>query len=81
MNGPECRWCGERTEAEFVDVGLGWMQQVTGGMCHRCGGYENGHYQNDGRLSEVEFATYWSGPFEDYADFSPFNHMREGDSP
>ncbi|UPW35916.1 hypothetical protein QE320_gp138 [Pseudomonas phage EM] len=79
MNGPNCRWCGEKTDAEFVDVGIGW-QQVTGGVCG-CGGYENGPYQNDGRLSEVEFATYWLGPFEDHPDFSPFNHTRESDAP
>ena len=79
MNGPHCRWCNEVTEAEFVDVGIGW-QQVTGGRC-RCGGYESGPYQNDGMLTEVEFATYWLGPFEDHPDFSPFNYMREGDAP
>ncbi len=70
MSGPSCRWCGEKTDAEFVDVGVGFVQ-VSGGLCV-CGGYEMGAYQNDGRLSEVEFAAGWQGPYEDYADFSPF---------
>ena len=71
MKGPECRWCGEATDAEFVDVGIG-MVQVTGGEC-ACGGRELGPYMNNGRLTEEEFATAWQGPYEDWAMFSPFN--------
>lgn len=79
MRGPKCRWCGEETDAEYVDVGVGW-QQVTGGDC-RCGGHEMGPYQNGGMITEVEFATAWHGPFEDHPEFSPFNCTREGDAP
>lgn len=76
MNGPPCEWCGTKTEAEFVDVGVGFVQ-VTGGMCWNCGGYETGPYQTDGRISEVEMATLWRGPWEDHADFNPFNPQPE----
>lgn len=72
MNGPPCRWCGSRTDAEFVDVGVG-LVQVTGGECWECGARERGPYMNDGRISEVEQATMWSGPAEDFPEFSPFN--------
>lgn len=72
MNGPNCRWCGAPTEAEFVDIGVGY-QQVTGGICWGCNCIERGPYMNDGLISEVEQATMWSGPAEDCSDFSPFN--------
>jgi len=75
MSGPSCRWCGEKTDAEFVDVGVGFVQ-VTGGLC-ACGGYEMGPYQNDGRLTEVEFATGWQGPYEDHEYFSSFGFSEE----
>ncbi len=65
MNGPECRWCKHKTYAEFVDVGVGF-QQVTGGECYNCGAYEMGPYQTGGRISEVEMATMWIGPAEDW---------------
>ena len=76
---PKCRWCDSETDAEFVDVGIGYVQ-VTGGQC-ACGAYEMGPFQNDGRITEEEFASAWLGPVEDHPDFSPFNHMREGDAP
>lgn len=76
MNGPNCRWCGSKTDAEFVDVGVG-MVQVTGGECWECGARERGPYMNDGCITEVEQATMWSGPDEDWPDFSPFNPDRE----
>lgn len=63
-NGPDCRWCGTATDAEFVDVGVG-MVQVTGGHCPECGGLELARHQIDGPLSEVEMVTGWIGPFED----------------
>lgn len=63
--GPACRWCKSTTEAEYVDVGVG-MVQVTGGECLNCGAHELGHYQTDGPLSEVEMATGWVGPAEDW---------------
>lgn len=72
MNGPLCRWCDAVTDAEFVDVGVGYVQ-VTGGECRNCGAHERGPYMNDGRITEVEQATMWSGPLEDRAAFSPFN--------
>ncbi|AYN97232.1 hypothetical protein EAW52_10705 [Pseudomonas sp. LTJR-52] len=73
MNGPKCRWCGSQTEAEYVDVGIGY-QQVTGGQCWDCGALELGpHLVKQSRCSEVEMATLWHGPVEDCADFSPFN--------
>jgi hypothetical protein len=72
MNGPDCRWCGTATDAEFVDVGVGFVQ-VSGGQCWKCLAYEMGPYMTDGRISEVEMATLWLGPFEDSADHSPFN--------
>lgn len=72
MKGPECRWCGKETDAEFVDVGVG-LVQVTGGECGECGARERGPYMNDGRITEIEQATMWSQPYEDWADFSPFN--------
>ena len=72
MSGPLCRWCNSRTDAEYVDVGVGWVQ-VTGGKCWDCGAYEMGPYQTDGRITEVEMASLWLGPFEDHPDFSPFN--------
>lgn len=72
--GPECRWCRERTDAEFVDVGVGLGGvQVTGGICDNCGGVEMGPYLVGGLISEEEMATKWHGPFEDHADYSPFN--------
>lgn len=71
MNCPDCRWCGCKTDAEFVDVGVGFVQ-VTGGRC-KCGGYEMGKYMTDGRITEVEMATLWQGPDEDFTDFNPFN--------
>ena len=79
MNGPPCLWCGEKTDAEFVDVGVGYAQ-VTGGKCWNCGAYEMGPYQTDGRISEVEMVTMWTGPAEDWAEFSPFNPEQQ-DSP
>lgn len=76
MKGPECRWCGKPTDAEFVDIGVG-MQQVTGGMCwpelDGCGAYEMGPYQVGGMISEEEMATFWTRPLEDYAAYSPFS--------
>ena len=72
MKSPDCRWCGGETEAEFVDVGVG-MVQVTGAMCWSCNSYEMGPYQTDGRITEVEMATGWLGPREDYIPTSPFN--------
>ena len=78
MNGPECRWCNRATDAEFVDVGVGYVQ-VSGGRCS-CGGYEMGRYMVGGMISEIELATMWRGPFEDCAEFSPFNPDQE-DSP
>lgn len=83
MNGPNCVWCGLPTDAEFVDIGVGF-QQVTGGHCfgevrngryvpNGCGGYEMAHHQIDGMLSEVEMAVGWRGPYEDQADLSSFN--------
>lgn len=71
LSGPSCRWCGCKTDAEFVDVGVG-LVQVTGGRC-KCGGYEMGPYMTDGLITEVEMATRWQGPDEDTPDFSPFN--------
>jgi hypothetical protein len=75
MNGPNCRWCNTVTDAEFVDVGVGYVQ-VTGGLCHQCDGYEMGPYQTDGMISEVEMATMWRGPIEDHEEFSPFNPVQ-----
>jgi len=72
MNGPPCRWCGMLTYAEFVGVGVGYVQ-VMGGECGNCGAHERGPYMNDGRITEVEQATMWSGPSEDYPPLSPFN--------
>ena len=72
MNGPDCRWCGAETDAEFVDVGVG-MVQVSGAICWECNAYEMGLYQTDGKISEVEMATGWLGPMEDHAIWSPFN--------
>lgn len=72
MKGPNCRWCGTETYAEFVDIGVGF-QQVTGGDCFECGARERGPYLNGGRISEVEQATMWAGPAEDWPEFSPFN--------
>lgn len=72
MNGPPCCWCGSATDAEFVDVGVGWVQ-VTGGVCFKCYAYEMGPYQTDGIISEVEMATMWTGPIEDSAEYSHFN--------
>lgn len=72
MTGPLCRWCSTPTYAEFVDVGVGYVQ-VTGGECPACGALERGPYMNDGRITEVEMATMWSGPLEDWPVFSPFN--------
>jgi hypothetical protein len=71
MNGPNCRWCEKPTDAEFVDVGVGFVQ-VTGGQCS-CGAYEMGPYMVGGMISEVELETLWRGPFEDEPEFSPFN--------
>lgn len=71
MNGPNCRWCSQPTDAEYVDVGVGFVQ-VTGGQC-ACGGDEMGPHQTDGRITEVEMATLWRGPFEDCPHYSPFN--------
>lgn len=71
MNGPDCRWCSKATDAEFVDVGVGFVQ-VTGGQCS-CGSYEMGPYMVGGLITEVEMFTLWCGPLEDHADFSPFN--------
>ena len=71
MNGPACRWCSKETDAEYVDVGVGWVQ-VSGGQC-ACGAYEMGPYLVGGRITEVEMATLWQGPFEDHADYSAFN--------
>lgn len=71
MNGPECRWCRKPTDAEYVDVGVGFVQ-VTGGRCD-CGSYEMGPYMVGGMISEIEMTTMWTGPGEDYPDFSPFN--------
>lgn len=79
MNGPDCRWCGIATDAEFCDVGVGFVQ-VSGGMCWECKAYEMGPYQTDGRITEVEMATLWLGPIEDHADYSPFNPDQQ-DSP
>jgi hypothetical protein len=78
MNGPNCRWCNQSTDAEYVDVGVGCVQ-VTGGRCD-CGSYEMGAYMVDGRITEVEQATLWTGPSEDRAEFSPFNPEQQ-DSP
>ena len=64
MNGPDCRWCGTTTYAEFVDVGVG-MVQVTGGHCPECWGLELAPHQIDGPITEVEMATGWLGPYED----------------
>lgn len=72
MNGPPCYWCKTITDAEFVDVGVGFVQ-VTGGECVNCGARERGPYMNDGRITEVEQATMWSCPGEDWPEFSPFN--------
>lgn len=77
MKGTECRWCGGETDAEFVDVGVGWVQ-VTGSECE-CGARELGPYMNNGRLTEVEFATAWMGPYEDYPLFSPFNPQSDSE--
>lgn len=63
--GPACRWCNEATHAEYVDVGVGLLQ-CTGGECYHCGGRELGPYMTDGPLSEVEMATGWLGPAEDW---------------
>ena len=76
MKSPDCRWCGSDTEAEFVDVGVGYVQ-VTGAHCWECHAYEMGPYQTDGRITEVEMAALWTGPAEDCADFSPFNPDQE----
>lgn len=65
MRGPNCRWCDSATDAEFVDVGVGFVQ-VTGGFCLACGGHELASHQIDGLISEVEMATGWLGPEEDY---------------
>ena len=65
MNGPACRWCRTETFAEFVDVGVG-MVQVTGGECPECGARELGPYMTDGPLSEVEMATGWLAPLDEY---------------
>jgi hypothetical protein len=72
MNGPPCRWCNQPTEAEFVDIGVGY-EQVTGGRCWDCCADERGPYLNGGLISEVEWVTMWSAPAEDYPEFSPFN--------
>lgn len=79
MNGPDCPWCGLPTDAEFVDIGVGF-QQVSGGWCLGvyqgpvgCGSYEMAHHQIDGRLTEVEMVVGWRGPHEDVAELSPFN--------
>lgn len=76
LNGPDCRWCGKPTEAEFVDIGVG-MQQVTGGMCWPetggCGALEMGPYLVGGMITEEEMATLWTRPLEDFAWASPFS--------
>lgn len=75
LTGPDCRWCGSKTDAEFVDVGVGFVQ-ATGGHCG-CGGYEMGPYMTNGRITEAEMASGWRGPDEDFAEFSPFNPDRQ----
>lgn len=82
MNGPDCPWCGLPTDAEFVDIGVA-MQQVTGGHCFGtqtepgCGAHEMGPYLVGGFISEVEMASLWRGPYEDYPELSSFNPYRE----
>lgn len=78
-NGPKCPWCGLATDAEFVDIGVGY-QQVTGGFClgiyngpPGCGSHEMAGHQIGGFLTEVEMAVGWTRPFEDYAELSAFN--------
>jgi hypothetical protein len=72
MSGPLCRWCESKTYAEYVDVGVGWVQ-VTGGECLNCGAHEMGPYMTDGRITEVEMASMWHGPLEDHEYYSEFN--------
>lgn len=67
MSGPPCRWCKTLTFAEFVDVGVGYVQ-VTGGECPGCGGRELASHQIDGRLTEEEMATGWLAPMDEYDD-------------
>jgi len=80
MAGPDCRWCKAKTDAEFVDVGVG-LVQVTGGLCGNCGAYEMGPYQTGGPISEVEMATGWTGPEEDYLWMLDFGLIFESDLP
>lgn len=72
MSGPACRWCYHSTDAEYVDVGVGYVQ-VSGGQCWNCGAYEMGPYMTDGVITEVEMSTLWLGPDEDRPEYSPFN--------
>lgn len=86
MNGPNCPWCGLPTDAEFVDIGVGF-QQVSGGHClgeyskgtPGCGSYEMARHQIDGRLTEVEMVVGWHGPLEDHVAMSPFNPETDED--
>lgn len=79
MTGPNCRWCQQPTDAEFVGIGLGGHQQVTGGVCDNCGAVEMSPYRvPDGRLTEEEMATYWHAPFEDHPDYSPYSLEGDG---
>lgn len=70
--GPCCPWCDQQLYAEHCDVDVGWIQ-IEGAYCHDCMSYEMGPYQVGGMLSEVEMATLWTSPIEDFAQYSPFN--------
>lgn len=74
---PNCRWCGELCDAEFVDVGVGQVQ-VTAGICEACCAVEmSPYFLPDGKITEVEMVTGWHGPFEDDPDYSSFNPRSE----
>lgn len=58
-----CPYCGAHTDAEFVDVGMGYWQQVTPHRCGNCHAVEIGPYdQIDRDLLAEEIKTGWYLP-------------------
>lgn len=65
MGGPgsvmPCPYCGARTEADWVDVGVGFRQSGPF-YCDSCGASEIGPYDAERPLSDAERETGWYAP-------------------
>jgi hypothetical protein len=57
----ECPYCGTLTWADFVDIGLGFIQ-CGPYHCDNCQAYEIGPYDKEKVLSEEEERTGWYKP-------------------